>query len=192
MIWDVILLDSEFEVQRPHRPYRKGLNLLRPALEDEESSTVHHADGEVSTTPAREVVRVSAMDSCVRQLSRLFRIGHRPALEGISSTQEGQPCVTSPSPRRQESFSSEGSHSVLSPIPVGDSSTNPNLSAAGVDDKEKQGDQNRKSEKRKKNKRSDDMSRHTLKVKNSQMKLELLAHSKVRAPTEPMGLSNLI
>ncbi|KAF8635992.1 hypothetical protein AX15_000154 [Amanita polypyramis BW_CC] len=44
-IWDVFLLDSHFEIQRPKRYYRKSLSLLRPAF--------HKSSSHVNEMPSR-------------------------------------------------------------------------------------------------------------------------------------------
>lgn len=135
--------------------------------------------------PQAEVDCLSAMDSIKSRFSRALRIVNRSS-PNITATAGGEmqgtgDVATEIGHMRTETISS-GSSAVSSrpATPMLDPSTHVNpLKSSGVaEGRETQGETNEQ-DKRKKKKRSDDVSKHTFYVENSQMRLKLFARNEV-------------
>lgn len=188
-IWDVFLFDRDFKIIRPTRYYRKGLHLLHAEPEDREflvglSKSQQQPHPQTQTEyPQAEVDCLSAIDSIKSRLSRALRIANRSS-PNIAATAGGvvrgnEDVATETGHMRTESVSS-GSSAVSSrpATPMLDPSThvNPLKSSGAAEGRETQGETNDQ-DKRKKKKRSDDVSKHTFYVENSQMRLKLFARN---------------
>ncbi|KAG2155884.1 phospholipase D [Suillus bovinus] len=188
-IWDVFLFDTDFKIIRPTRYYRKGLHLLRPEPEDREflarlgkTQQEPHPQTQIEY-PQAEVDCLSAIDSIKSRLSRVLRIANRSS-PNITATSNGEvqgnrDITTGTEHMRTDSVSS-GSSAVSSrpATPMLDPSThvNPLTSSGPAEGRERQGETDEQ-DKRKKKKRSDDVSKHTFYVENSQMRLKLWARN---------------
>ncbi|KAG1748704.1 phospholipase D [Suillus lakei] len=157
---------ADFKIIRPTRYYRKGLHLLRPEPEDREFLVDLN---ETQQQPTR----------------RLRRSTHRPrSSPNIAATTSGGAqgngdVAAGMGHMRTETISSGSSAASSRPAtPMLDPSThvNPLKSSGAAEGRETQGETNEQ-EKRKKKKRSDDVSKHTFYVENSQMRLKLFARN---------------
>lgn len=135
--------------------------------------------------PQAEVDCLSAIESIKSRLSRALRVANRSspnitAIAGGEVRGNGE-VATEIGHTRTESISS-GSSAVSSrpATPMLDPSThvNPLKSSGAAEGRETQADTNDQ-DKRKKKKRSDDVSKHTFYVENSQMRLKLFARNEV-------------
>ncbi|KAJ7505449.1 phospholipase D [Mycena galericulata] len=157
-IWDVFLLDADFDIERPKRYYRKGLKLLHPDSNGDKDAqspdNLHHApqDGDGK----------SVMGSVRSTFSKMLR---RNA-NGTAREDD-----------RSSTNSASSGSSVLSepPAPMLDPSTNANPLAGTTD----QADADRlwHPDEKKKKKRVEDVSKHTFYIVNSQMRLKLFARN---------------
>ena len=183
-MFDVFLLDSDFEIQRPTRYYRQGLNLLRDTADDEERKvTKSKGKGkEVEQIAAqrdaeRDIVNghlgqsgdvdcTSTFGSLKSKMSRVFKLKKAPELEAPS-----RPSGSGSGPPRRVSIDdtvSAASTVSLHSTPILDPSTNTNPL---LDQEETHG----RPDPSEKQKARDEMSKHTFYVKNSQMKLKINA-----------------
>ncbi|KAG1829755.1 phospholipase D [Suillus variegatus] len=188
-IWDVFLFDSEFKIIRPTRYYRKGLHLLHAEPEDREflvglNKTQQQPHPQTQTEyPQAEAECLSAIDSIKSRLSRVLRIANRSS-PNITATTDGEVPInrnnTTGTGRTRTETVSSGSSAVSSrpATPMLDPSThvNPLTSSGPAEGRETEGETNEQ-DKRKKKKRSDDVSKHTFYVQNSQMRLKLWARN---------------
>ncbi|KAJ7163385.1 phospholipase D [Mycena filopes] len=160
-IWDVFLLDADFDIERPKRYYRQGLKLLHPASEDEEGKppTNRHLHPPVDND-AR-----STMGSIRGSISNLLHPSRRHA----NGTTRGDD--------RSSTSSGSSASSVISdaPPPMLDPSTNVNPLAEGP--AEADADRHWHPDEKKKKKRVEDVSKHTFYIVNSQMRLKLFARN---------------
>lgn len=189
VIWDVFLFDSEFKIIRPTRYYRKGLHLLHAEPEDREflvglNKTQQQPHPQTQTEyPQAEAECLSAIDSIKSRLSRVLRIANRSS-PNITATTDGEVPInrnntTGTGHTRTETVSSGSSAASSRPAtPMLDPSThvNPLTSSGPAEGRETEGETNEQ-DKRKKKKRSDDVSKHTFYVQNSQMRLKLWARN---------------
>ncbi|KAG0704279.1 phospholipase D [Suillus ampliporus] len=181
VIWDVFLFDIDFKIIRPTRYYRKGLHLLRPEPEDREFLVCDNETQAQQSHPQAEVDCLSAMDSIKSRLSRALRIGNKssPNIAATTSGEGNGDVATRPAHTRTETTSS-GSSAVSSrpATPMLDPSThvNPLMSSGEAEGMEKQEETNEQ-DKTKRKKRTDDVSKHTFYVENSQMRLKLFARN---------------
>ncbi|KAF8840775.1 phospholipase D [Paxillus ammoniavirescens] len=178
-VWDVFLLDSDFKIVRPIRYYRKGLHLLRPEPADREFHTPERVH-EVQLPEENEVDCLSAMDSIKSRLSRALGIGHRSTPNINVENQNDQP----PGPPRHirhdsaSSGSSVPSNFSRSPTPLVDPSTNVDPRANfSTHQNGNEVPSQPENERRKPKKRSQEVSKHTFYVENSQMRLKLFARN---------------
>ncbi|KAF9242554.1 phospholipase D [Melanogaster broomeanus] len=178
-IWDVFLLDSDFEIVRPTRYYRKGLHLLGPEPGDREFHSAGRIQ-EVQLPQEREVDCLSAMDSIRGRLSRALGIGHR-STPNINAENQNDQLRGPPGHIRRGSVSSGSSvPSNVShlPTPMLDPSTNSNPLAEPLSlQNEEEAQQQLENERRKRKKRCQEVSKHTFYVENSQMRLKLFARN---------------
>ncbi|OAX33335.1 phospholipase D [Rhizopogon vinicolor AM-OR11-026] len=180
-VWDVFLFDTDFKIIRPTRYYRKGLHLLRPEPEDREFITGANIS-ELQLHPETEIDCLSAMGSIKTRLSRMFRIRNRSS-PNLATTADGETQgngdVSRPAHIRSETMSSGISTSSSRPVtPMLDPSTNlnPLRSSGEAEGGEKRGETEEQEKKRAKG-RSDEVSKHTFYVENSQMRLKLFARN---------------
>ncbi|KAG2151353.1 phospholipase D [Suillus clintonianus] len=194
VIWDVFLFDTDFKIIRPTRYYRKGLHLLRPEPEDREfligvNETQAQAQTQSQTQtqtqtqyPQAEVDCLSAIDSIKSRLSRALRFANRSspniAANTGSEVQGNGDVATGVGHTSTDTISSGSSVSSRPATPMLDPSThvNPLKGSSAVEGRETQAETNEQ-EKRKRKKRSDDVSKHTFYVENSQMRLKLFARN---------------
>jgi phospholipase D1/2 len=190
IIWDVFLLDSDFKIERPRRYYRQGLNLLHSApdkdsvaLKGDEKMHVHHE---------QHNGLASAMGTIRSRMSRIFHIGHHNHDQSTNGNAE----LSHPRPGSVLSGSSgSSSEPSLEATQMLDPSTNTNPLEHPTDDHGKilrAGED----EKKKKKKRTGDVSKHTFYIENSQMRLKLFARNEVslshRTVAENSGLTRFI
>jgi phospholipase D1/2 len=178
-VWDVFLFDTDFKIIRPTRYYRKGLQLLRSEPEDREFLT-----GDVSERqlhPETEVDCLSVMSSIGSRLSRVLRFGNRSspnlAVPTIGETQGNEDALR-PVHTRSETMSSISSTASSRPAtPMLDPSTNlnPLMGSGNAEGGVITGGHEKKTRK----KRSDEVSKHTFYVENSQMRLKMFAKNEV-------------
>lgn len=135
--------------------------------------------------PQAEAECLSAIDSIKSRLSRVLRIANRSS-PNITATTDGEVPInrnnTTGTGRTRTETVSSGSSAVSSrpATPMLDPSThvNPLTSSGPAEGRETEGETNEQ-DKRKKKKRSDDVSKHTFYVQNSQMRLKLWARNEV-------------
>jgi phospholipase D1/2 len=179
-VWDVFLFDTDFKIIRPTRYYRKGLQLLRSEPEDREFLT-----GDVSERqlhPETEVDCLSVMSSIGSRLSRVLRFGNRSspnlAVPTIGETQGNEDALR-PVHTRSETMSSISSTASSRPAtPMLDPSTNlnPLMGSGNAEGGVITGEHEKKKTRKK---RSDEVSKHTFYVENSQMRLKMFAKNEV-------------
>ncbi|KAJ7696033.1 phospholipase D [Mycena rosella] len=157
-IWDVFLLDADFDIERPKRYYRQGLKLLHPDTgEDDEvkppSNTLH---------PAADNDNRSVLGSIRGSFSKLLhrRNGNGTGMDDDHSSSSGS-----------SASSIVSQHSA----PMLDPSTNVNPLSGTADQPD--ADRNWHPDEKKKKKRVDDVSKHTFYIVNSQMRLKLFARN---------------
>ncbi|KAJ7212251.1 phospholipase D [Mycena pura] len=159
-VWDVFLLDADFDIERPKRYYRQGLKLLHPATGDDEANP--QSNGLLQ--PHADHDNKSVMGSIRGSISRLVHRTRRN--EKDMATHDGS-----------STSSGSSASSVISeaPAPMLDPSTNINPLSATTD----QADAERPlhpTEKKKK-RRVEDVSKHTFYIVNSQLRLKLFARN---------------
>ncbi|KAJ6557347.1 phospholipase D [Mycena vulgaris] len=159
-IWDVFLLDADFDIERPKRYYRQGLKLLHPDTgEDDDvsppSKNLLHAPTDNDTR--------SVLGSIRGSFSKML---HRRNGNGTSRHDD-----------RSSTSSGSSASSLVSqhPAPMLDPSTNANP-LAGITD-QPDADRNWHPDEKKKKKRVEDVSKHTFYIVNSQMRLKLFARN---------------
>ncbi|KAG6868612.1 hypothetical protein C0993_000415 [Termitomyces sp. T159_Od127] len=153
-IWDVFLLDPEFEIERPKRYYRQGLNLLHV-----EVPSTPHKPTRKTHNPQTE--RRSMIGTVTTRFSRLFHPhdGHRAASINDARGDDDH---------ERSAHGSESSESVASqgPCAMLDPSTNVNPLVGKNDEQPPEGRDH-----------SEDVSKHTFYVTNAQMRLKLFARN---------------
>ncbi|KAG6897547.1 hypothetical protein C0992_000330 [Termitomyces sp. T32_za158] len=156
-VWDVFLLDPEFEIERPKRYYRQGLNLLHvevPSTSHKPVCKAHHP----------QTGRRSMIGSVTSRFSRLFHVddGRRAASVNDANVDDDQ---------ERSTHGSESSESVASQAPCAmlDPSTNVNPLVGKNDEQPTEGRDH-----------SEDVSKHTFYVTNAQMRLKLFARNEVK------------
>ncbi|KAJ6584781.1 phospholipase D [Mycena capillaripes] len=160
-IWDVFLLDADFEIERPKRYYRQGLKLLHPdSTQDEDVAPPNGLQPPVDNDAK------SMIGSIRSGFSKLLHPSRRHA----NGTVRGDD--------RSSTSSGSSASSIVSqaPAPMLDPSTNANPLTPGAD----QTDADRHwhpDEKKKRKKGVEDVSKHTFYIVNSQMRLKLFARN---------------
>ncbi|KAJ7758541.1 phospholipase D [Mycena maculata] len=155
-IWDVFLLDADFEIERPKRYYRQGLKLLHPDTNDDKDveppNNLLHAPQDNDTR--------SVMGSVRSTFSKMLRRNANGTAgdDARSSTSSG---------------SSVSSIVSEEPAPMLDPSTNTNPLSGATD----QADADRLWHPDEKKKRVEEVSKHTFYIVNSQMRLKLFARN---------------
>ncbi|KAI6132273.1 phospholipase D [Pisolithus croceorrhizus] len=175
VVWDVFLLDRDFHIIQPVPYYRKGLYLLRRESSDDKTHGDRHTREDVRIVSEHEADGFPWLESCKNKLSRVLCFGHRSSPNLIDESME-KPSSNGPSSDRWDDsgllIGSVVPSSVRSPIV--DPSTNQDPLVADTDDRDAQLPI---SEKERRQKRPQDVSRHTFDVRNSQMKLKLIARN---------------
>ncbi|KAJ7134494.1 hypothetical protein C8R44DRAFT_770608 [Mycena epipterygia] len=157
-VWDVFLLDADFDIERPKRYYRRGLKLLHPdTAEDEEARPPSN-----NLQPPTDNDAKSVMGSIRSSFSKLLH----PARRNGDGTEDDRSSTTSGS-----SASSVSQH----PAPMLDPSTNVNPLSATTDQAD--ADRHWHPDEKKKKKKVDNVSQHTFYIVNSQMRLKLFARN---------------
>ncbi|KAJ6619535.1 hypothetical protein B0H10DRAFT_2026156 [Mycena sp. CBHHK59/15] len=157
-IWDVFLLDADFDIERPKRYYRQGLKLLHPDTGADEDVRPPNGHLDVPDNDGK-----SMMGSIRSSFSKLLhpRSSRRSAIADA----------------RSSSSSGSSASSVISqqPAPMLDPSTNINPLSEASDQPE--ADRHWHPDEKKKKKKVDDVSKHTFYIVNSQMRLKLFARN---------------
>lgn len=187
-------MDSDFKIVRPVRYYRKGLHLLRPEPADREFHTAERMH-EVVMPQEMEVDCMSTMDSITSRISRVLNIRRpTPNAEGVEKQADNSP--PGPGHTRHDSGSSGSSvASNLSPCPMLDPSTHVRplqISEPQRSGEEQDQQQDPENEQRKRKKRSQDVSKHTFYVENSQMRLKLFARNEVSTQSKACVTINTV
>ncbi|KAJ6508950.1 phospholipase D [Mycena sanguinolenta] len=161
-VWDVFLLDADFDIERPKRYYRQGLKLLHP------DTTKEHDAQDPSDQPSVDHDNRSMIGSIRGSFSRLLHPNRRSA-NGTAREDD-----------RSSTTSGSSASSVISQpaAPMLDPSTNANPLSEGPEE----ADMDRhwhpdEKEKKKKKKGVEDVSKHTFYIVNSQMRLKLFARN---------------
>ena len=182
----MFLLDSDFKITRPIRYYRKGLHLLRPEPADREFHTSERTH-EVVVPQQMDADCASAMDSISGRLTRALNICQH-STPNMNDTENQENKSPRPGRARHDSASSGSSvASNLSPSPMLDPSTHarPLQTSQPLQVGQEQTQQRNQTltenEQRKRKKRSQDVSKHTFYVENSQMRLKLFARNEVNS-----------
>ncbi|KAG9315939.1 hypothetical protein JVU11DRAFT_3591 [Chiua virens] len=180
-ILDVFLLDPDFKIVRPVSYYRKGLHLLRPEPAEREFHT-HERIHDVLLPQETEVDCTSIMESITGKITRTFNIRQRSS-QNVDHV-ENQENQTPSRPRHSRTDTASSGSSVqsnLSVSPMPDPSTNIRLQTTQPPRSEQERDQQQEhsvlESERKRKKRSQDVSKHTFYVENSQMRLKLFARN---------------
>ncbi|KAG7088566.1 hypothetical protein E1B28_012546 [Marasmius oreades] len=161
-VWDVFLLDSDFAIERPRRYYRQGLHLLYSENEEEEKVDTDSKGKHLAVHPEAE--HLSLMGSIKGRLSKALHRNHSRA----RTTMDGD----------ADSDDSGSTHSSISSrpaTPMLDPSTNVNpLEHNQINEGDEMGKERPWSQKKKKA-HSNQVSKHTFFITNSQMRLKLYA-----------------
>jgi phospholipase D1/2 len=173
-VWDVFLLDSHFEIERPKRYYRQGLNLL----DFSGDSSASRSDATGPTISRSEdnnhAERGSLFDSIRSCVSHIFHPRH----DGPHANPSSVPGDEHENHVRSDTEADSLDPESRPPTPALDPSTNTNpLNEDGTQTPRHQEDVAQKNKKRR---ASGEVSKHTFYIKNSQMRLKLYARSEVR------------
>ena len=179
-VHDVFMIDTDFKIERPKRYYRQGLNLLthpEVALEEERAERHRRHDQAVESAGPNG-------SSMKARLSRIFHVGHRDEPEASGSGQAAssvRPGASDyDSPSSPDSSEDEGERLARRITPILDPSTNTNpLLGPDGDPAGKNGGA---AQPKKKQKKQQDVSKHTFYIENSQMRLKLYARNEVGPP----------
>ncbi|KAK7048243.1 NUC071 domain-containing protein [Favolaschia claudopus] len=161
-IWDVFLLDADFDIERPKRYYRQ---LLHPESTVDDETADQTANG--SLHPPNDNDGKSMIGSIRSSFSKLIH-PHRKLANGTTRGDD-----------RSSTSSGTSASSVASqqPPPMLDPSTHVNpLSEAEEAEADRHWHPDEK-EKRKKKRGAQDVSKHTFYIVNSQMRLKLFARN---------------
>ncbi|CAK5284305.1 unnamed protein product [Mycena citricolor] len=156
-VWDVFLLDADFEIERPRRYYRQGLKFLHP---NESESEDEAPDGMLPD----ERIKPSVMGSIRRSISRIAR----PSRRDQNGNEENH---SSPS-----SGSSAASDMSAEPVAMQDPSTHVDPMQDDQSDVERDWHPD-ELEKRKRKQPTAGVSKHTFFIVNSQQRLKLFARN---------------
>ncbi|KAG5340207.1 hypothetical protein C0989_002609 [Termitomyces sp. Mn162] len=152
-IWDVFLLDPEFEIERPKRYYRQGLNLLHiegPSSSHKPTDKVHHP----------ETGRRSMIGSVSSRFSKLFHADGGRRAASVNDAHGNDLDGSAHGSESSESVASQAPPAMLDP------STNVNPLVSKNDEQLPEGRDH-----------SEDVSKHTFYVTNAQMRLKLFARN---------------
>ncbi|KAL0576864.1 Phospholipase D1 [Marasmius crinis-equi] len=164
-VWDVFLLDSDFAIERPKRYYRQGLSLLNPESGDHVKEEPTDEKGKKLTVHS-DTEHMSLMGTIKGRVSKALRRSNRSRRARTEGNHD------------EDSDDSGDSHSSVSsqPAPILDPSTNVNPLEPGEDQPEETGgDNDHPWSQKKKKANTNEVSKHTFFVTNSQMRLKLYA-----------------
>jgi phospholipase D1/2 len=174
-IWDVFLLDAEFQIERPKRYYRQPLNLLQSVSLDHGGHSRMHAQGD----------QISTMGSIRQRLSKIFHVcvchSDNEQPNGGVELDEFSTSPRQDDPVHSSSTSASSLPPSRAPTPILDPSTNANPLSGGDEHPDEMAGKpmNIHGDDQKQKKPGADVSMHTFYIKNSQMRLKLFAHSRV-------------
>jgi phospholipase D1/2 len=174
-VWDVFLLDADFKIERPTRYYRQGLNLLHGDFTRDSDASKSDPTGStvVRSGDSTHADRNSLFGSIRSHVSHILRRRHDASHRGPGSGPDGERENHVLSDTEADSLDPDS----RPPTPILDPSTNTYPSNDNVPRAPRhQEDEVR----RKKERTSDDVSRHTFYIENSQMRLKLHARNEVR------------
>jgi phospholipase D1/2 len=208
-VWDVFLFDQDFKIERPPRYYRQGLNLLAghpDGMGSGKEANGDAADPGEAHVPGGGAGRHTVKGTIRHGLKKALRLGHRrrhsdPQVNGNARLNgTGQRAGDDETSSSSSSSDSESEVSTVHRNML-DPSTNTNPLRDGQDDREgmedlaqaqAQADSNgnpiaavngkKEGEEKKKGKKkrsSQDASKHTFYIENSQMRLKLYAKNEV-------------
>ncbi|KAI0916794.1 hypothetical protein AcW1_007851 [Taiwanofungus camphoratus] len=183
IVWDVFLIDPEFKIERPTRYYRQGLNMFHQFEDNHEDEVDGKGDerGKTSLQSSRRRVG-STIESIKSHISKALHNGHHDEPLDALQSANGHAPSTASHPRTSSAFSpmSDPSSPSLSSRPVTpildpSTNTNPLLGPEELDEQNRNmlGD----AEKKKRKRRSNEVSKHTFYIENSQMRLKLSARN---------------
>lgn len=194
-MWDVFLFDPDFKIERPKRYYRQGLNNI---LHNELAMIEHHFSSPVKPQPVenpaleqqpsqhlqlprkrRDSDGHSLLGSIKSRISRIFHLdSDTPHRGGYDPRCEGRR-----SQGNEHADDSDSSGSVSLPprtrTPMLDPSTNLNPMAVSENHQDPNVESQQAGQAAKKKKKTEDVSKHTFYIVNSQMRLKLFARSEV-------------
>jgi phospholipase D1/2 len=180
-VWDVFMLDPDFQIERPKRYYRQGLGLLQGERDDDSDDDNDH-EGQLVRNVERQEHTVKVISTVRNKLAGALHIGSRRHAASESALRE----IDHDARQINEDVVSLSSDSSLTSLPSNaggnmriDPSTNVNpLEIADGDAGQVTIPQNEKE--KKKQQKSTDVSKHTFYIENSQMRLKLFAKNEVR------------
>lgn len=153
----MFLLDSEFQIERPKRYYRQGLNLLHVEV----PSTIHKSTHQANRP---QTGHRSMIGSVTSRFSRLFHSDDGCRAASVNDAHgDGDHDRSSHGSDSSESVASQGPCVMLDP------STNVNPMVGKNDEQPPEGRDH-----------SEDVSKHTFYVTNAQMRLKLFARNEVK------------
>ncbi|KAJ7254329.1 hypothetical protein B0H12DRAFT_1202294 [Mycena haematopus] len=164
-VWDVFLLDADFDIERPKRYYRQGLKLLHPDTTKEDAT--QDPSSHAHLQPSGDHDTRSMIGSIRSSFSRLLHPNRRNA-NGTARVDD-----------RSSTSSGSSASSIVSqaPAPMLDPSTNANPLAQTPDEADADRHWHPDEKEKKKKKRVEDVSKHTFYIVNSQMRLKLFARN---------------
>ncbi|KAF8208791.1 hypothetical protein K438DRAFT_1667027 [Mycena galopus ATCC 62051] len=164
-IWDVFLLDADFDIERPKRYYRQGLKLLHPDTTKEDQG--HGVPSNIHLQPSGDHDTRSMIGSIRSSFSKLL---HRNRRNANGTAREDD---------RSSTSSGSSASSVVSeaPAPMLDPSTNVNPLSQSPDEADAERHWHPDEKEKRKKKRVEDVSKHTFYIVNSQMRLKLFARN---------------
>ncbi|KAI0317663.1 hypothetical protein OF83DRAFT_1276417 [Amylostereum chailletii] len=165
-VWDVFMLDSDFRIERPTRYYRQGLNLLQGEVSAHEHGHHHNQERRSVTAPDHDDTtdRMSLLGSIKSRFSRVLHPHH--AYNGDTPRPSTSTRPRSSSVSSSDSSTSSSSSDSRPPTPLLDPSTNTNPITEDGKGRTRPGADKKK---------SNEMSKHTFYIVNSQLRLKLFA-----------------
>lgn len=153
-VWDVFLLDSTFDIERPKRYYRQGLTILHDISNDA-----------ITTKNGSHVAQddhMSLIGSIKSKVSKIFHMdGHQRA------------ATTNGANAGDRGYAPSSLYTIPRPSPMLDPSTN--FNPLSLD--QEQPDESHEPQRVNGKKRSADVSKHTFYIVNAQMRLKLCARN---------------
>ena len=179
VVWDVFLLDANFKIKRPTRYYRQGLNLLHgDSIRDGLAAKPARTDSAVrESVDSANAEHNSLLGSIRSRVSHMLHTHRDASHAGPSSTQdsEHEQHVRSDADADADSLDPDSSP----PTPLLDPSTN--ADPLNEDETDAPRNQDETAQRKKTQRASREVSKHTFYVENSQMRLKLFARSEVCA-----------
>ncbi|KAG6841710.1 hypothetical protein C0991_007982 [Blastosporella zonata] len=156
-VWDVFLIDAEFEIERPKRYYRQGLHLLHA----DTLGISHKATDKLPERPETRTEQRSVLGSVTKRFSRLFHTDGEQRTASVNDThRDGE--------HEDSDHESTSSSSVASQAPSAmlDPSTHVNPLVGKNNEPPAEGRDH-----------SEDVSKHTFYVTNAQVRLKIFARN---------------